>query len=133
MTGFLIVVGGVLALAWGHFVIAGEVAADPRRPQARSGARRCPYCHGPAGGEPQRCPACATQHHRGCWEEQGGCSVFGCVAAGPVVQRTQPLEPVAANPEEAAEDEGEDPEPLPGAEWASEVLQQRRVVKTTAG
>lgn len=27
------------------------------------------------------CPACRTPHHRDCWEENGGCTVFGCSAA----------------------------------------------------
>jgi TM2 domain-containing membrane protein YozV len=27
------------------------------------------------------CPACSTPHHKECWEENGGCTVFGCAEA----------------------------------------------------
>jgi TM2 domain-containing membrane protein YozV len=29
------------------------------------------------------CTACGTPHHTECWEENGGCTVFGCSAAPP--------------------------------------------------
>jgi hypothetical protein len=41
----------------------------------------CPYCRGPieAGTDQQRvCDVCGTQHHADCYEENGGCTVFGC-------------------------------------------------------
>ncbi len=44
----------------------------------------CPYCRASidAANEPATvCPICATPHHRDCWEENGGCTVFGCSAA----------------------------------------------------
>lgn len=43
----------------------------------------CPYCRGEfSGGEdPFLCPTCATPHHSDCYEENGGCTVFGCVSA----------------------------------------------------
>lgn len=44
----------------------------------------CPYCRATihAAHEPATiCPVCATPHHRDCWEENGGCTVFGCEAA----------------------------------------------------
>lgn len=27
------------------------------------------------------CPSCSTPHHSECWEENGGCTVFGCAEA----------------------------------------------------
>lgn len=42
--------------------------------------QRCPFCHDGIGGETTSCGACASVHHGACWEEHGGCSVFGCAA-----------------------------------------------------
>jgi TM2 domain-containing membrane protein YozV len=44
----------------------------------------CPYCRteiGSAEGEGMECPGCATPHHTDCFQENGGCTVFGCSAA----------------------------------------------------
>ncbi|MCL4783694.1 MAG: TM2 domain-containing protein [Bryobacterales bacterium] len=43
----------------------------------------CPYCRTPMEDETALvvCPACSTPHHRECWEENGGCTVFGCAEA----------------------------------------------------
>ena len=44
----------------------------------------CPYCRGAIEpDEPQSvlCPGCGTPHHGDCFEENGGCTVFGCTAA----------------------------------------------------
>lgn len=43
----------------------------------------CPYCRTPIESEAEvkTCPSCATPHHAECWEENGGCTVFGCPEA----------------------------------------------------
>ncbi|WP_446744418.1 NINE protein [Silvibacterium acidisoli] len=43
----------------------------------------CPYCRSPFedGEEIVSCPGCATDHHTDCFQENGGCTVFGCSAA----------------------------------------------------
>jgi hypothetical protein len=43
---------------------------------------RCPYCRDEieAGAE-YFCPSCHTPHHQKCWEENGGCTVWGCAQA----------------------------------------------------
>ena len=39
----------------------------------------CPYCRAKmAPSEMVQCPGCGTPHHRDCWEENLGCTVFGC-------------------------------------------------------
>jgi Uncharacterised protein family UPF0547 len=40
----------------------------------------CPYCLHPIQSWPptQDCPACQTPHHQECWDELGGCAVYGC-------------------------------------------------------
>jgi TM2 domain-containing membrane protein YozV len=43
----------------------------------------CPYCRTPIepDDEIHKCSACGTVHHLECWEENGGCTVFGCANA----------------------------------------------------
>jgi len=46
-----------------------------------SEAVRCPFCHAGLGdpSEPEvACETCRTLHHAGCFDEAGGCTVFGC-------------------------------------------------------
>jgi TM2 domain-containing membrane protein YozV len=84
----------------------------------------CPYCRGPVLAEdvPVVCNGCGAPHHSDCYEENGGCTVFGCacappeepkvsvstpdlvsataataVAAPPVVSRTAPPPPPGVN------------------------------------
>ena len=39
----------------------------------------CPYCRAEiTPAEAQLCPGCSTPHHHDCWEENHGCTVFGC-------------------------------------------------------
>src|SRR5215467_3286060 len=44
----------------------------------------CPYCRMPFdAANPPRifCTACGTPHHEDCYQENGGCTVFGCARA----------------------------------------------------
>ena len=44
----------------------------------------CPYCLtdiDPAAGDALYCGECGTPTHTECWEENGGCTVFGCPQA----------------------------------------------------
>lgn len=44
----------------------------------------CPYCRGEIDASPDQeliCEGCGTQHHRDCYDENGGCTVFGCRCA----------------------------------------------------
>jgi hypothetical protein len=43
----------------------------------------CPYCRAKiADDEPsQACEGCGTAHHSDCYEENGGCTIFGCSKA----------------------------------------------------
>jgi TM2 domain-containing membrane protein YozV len=44
----------------------------------------CPYCRDAIEQEESQavvCPGCGTIHHSDCFEENGGCTVFGCSAA----------------------------------------------------
>jgi hypothetical protein len=46
----------------------------------------CPYCNTAIAEDPDSrcfCTVCGTAHHSECWEENGGCTVFGCSAAPP--------------------------------------------------
>ena len=56
----------------------------------------CPYCRGPIVSPPDEqvvCDGCDTPHHRDCFEENCGCTVFGCRCAPadePKVHVSQP-------------------------------------------
>ena len=56
---------------------SGETTSDATNTQ---GADTCPYCRMPLkpGGPLKVCPSCATPHHAECWNENKGCTVFGC-------------------------------------------------------
>jgi len=43
----------------------------------------CPYCRGPLLAEEPvtECEGCGTRHHTDCFEENGGCTIFGCAKA----------------------------------------------------
>jgi hypothetical protein len=42
--------------------------------------KTCPYCQFPIkqGSEVLECANCKIPHHEDCWEENGGCTTFGC-------------------------------------------------------
>lgn len=47
-------------------------------PQAEA---TCPFCKAATADDPTvSCDACGTAHHAACWEEQRGCSVYGCAS-----------------------------------------------------
>lgn len=43
----------------------------------------CPYCRAPIAPEEEQatCSGCGTIHHKDCYEENGGCTIFGCSCA----------------------------------------------------
>ncbi len=42
----------------------------------------CPYCRETVEeSEGMACPECKTPHHHDCWDENKGCTVFGCIKA----------------------------------------------------
>ncbi len=42
----------------------------------------CPFCREAISEQDMRtCPACSTPHHQDCYEENGGCTIFGCQEA----------------------------------------------------
>jgi len=46
----------------------------------------CPYCRtavAPETDQLMSCRGCGTPHHRECYEENGGCTLFGCKFAPP--------------------------------------------------
>jgi Prokaryotic RING finger family 1/TM2 domain len=48
-------------------------------------ATLCPYCQGPISDTEESivCSGCETPHHKDCYEENNGCTVFGCQCAPP--------------------------------------------------
>ncbi len=49
----------------------------------------CPYCKTKIGAAESTCvcPVCHTPHHADCWNENRGCTVFGCTMAPPDEER----------------------------------------------
>lgn len=49
----------------------------------------CPFCQSPVKpGEPRSpCPVCGAGYHTECWQENGGCAVYGCTEVPPVEPR----------------------------------------------
>ncbi len=64
--------------------LGAELAAPPPVVQAQAAPAkpdlRCPFCKDTFGEEAvtAECADCATPHHLACYDEQGGCSVYGC-------------------------------------------------------
>ncbi len=62
-----------------------EPSQDPIRVEAlRPGTARCGFCADEVPEiEAVPCPRCEAPHHRECWDQNGGCTVFGCTSASP--------------------------------------------------
>ena len=62
-------------------------SARPRprhtRLRATHVGKKCPYCLSQIKPQGQMvvCPECGIPHHPECWEENGGCTTWGCTAA----------------------------------------------------
>lgn len=54
----------------------------------------CPFCKTKitADDEVMVCPSCAAPHHKACWEENKGCTTFGCSEQHYVAQGTNPTD-----------------------------------------
>lgn len=59
--------------------------------------KTCPFCKTDIkeGEEIIVCPACNTPHHKGCWEENKGCTTFGCSEQHYEEQHTNPTDACA--------------------------------------
>ncbi len=57
----------------------------------------CPYCRTAitTTDHSRVCPLCHTSHHADCWEENKGCTVFGCAMAPQDEDKISITEPVA--------------------------------------
>jgi DNA-directed RNA polymerase subunit RPC12/RpoP len=57
----------------------------------------CPICRWPLGpAEPTHaCGECRTRYHRECWEENGGCAIYGCSRVPETRQRDATEIPVS--------------------------------------
>lgn len=54
----------------------------------------CPFCKTEIkeGDAVKVCPSCGIPHHEGCWEENKGCTTFGCVEQHYEAQGTNPTD-----------------------------------------
>ena len=49
----------------------------------------CAICQSPLGNESElvSCPECQAPYHAECWQENGGCAVYGCSQVPPTEHR----------------------------------------------
>jgi hypothetical protein len=87
----------------------------------------CPYCNSaiqPEAGEAMHaCAECGTQHHAECWQENQGCTVYGCAAAPPdepkiTVQSSDLILSPAPPPPPGPLSSGAVPPPPPPSQYA---------------
>lgn len=66
--------------------------SDTHAPTAAPQTKTCPVCQGPVqqGEEVQLCSACGQLHHRDCWNEVGGCAIYGCANAHQTIKPEDP-------------------------------------------
>ena len=74
---------------------------DSAASQAAGGevvGKTCPYCRFPIklGDTVQVCPDCALAHHRDCWQENAGCTTYGCRSSPQVSGAMRAAAPGAA-------------------------------------
>lgn len=60
--------------------------------------RTCPYCQTVVkpGDDCAICPTCDIPHHRQCWDQNGGCTTFGCTGGQARLEERILQEPVGA-------------------------------------
>ena len=86
--------------------VARKATAEPRAVPAAVGAtpvgKNCPFCQTAIkpGAPLVICASCGMPHHADCWQQNGGCTTFGCAGntssgPSPVATPAQPL--VAGN------------------------------------
>lgn len=65
-----------------------QCAAQLRVPSAAA-VMNCAICQSPfQSGEPTaNCPTCQAVYHADCWQENGGCAIYGCAEVPKVEQR----------------------------------------------
>src|SRR5437879_5343085 len=61
---------------------------------ANSTGATCPICQTPIAVHEtsKSCPECGEVHHQECWDEIGGCAIYGCKAA-PATEKQPDSEP----------------------------------------
>ncbi|MFO7947073.1 MAG: RING finger protein [Armatimonadota bacterium] len=59
--------------------------------------KTCPFCRFPIkpGEDIVVCPECGVPHHADCWEENGGCTTYGCTGGRQAASQPTPATPPA--------------------------------------
>lgn len=72
-----------------HVPSASAVEAVETVTPSNAAALVCAICQSPIhAAEPRSaCPSCKAEYHSDCWEENGGCAIYGCTEAPKVEQR----------------------------------------------
>jgi len=72
---------------------AAVVVAPVTSPAPDAPSRKCAICLSPVLDSETKhtCPACAAEYHADCWEENGGCAIYGCSQV-PVIEKRQAID-----------------------------------------
>lgn len=73
---------------------ASDILVSPVAADEKTIGKVCPFCKTEIkdGDEVIVCPACGIPHHKGCWEENKGCTTFGCKEQHYEAQGTNPTD-----------------------------------------
>ncbi|HEY3396693.1 MAG TPA: RING finger protein [Armatimonadota bacterium] len=66
----------------------------------RAIGKLCPYCRFPikAGEAVRICPSCGEPHHLECWNENGGCTTYGCQSSPQMAAQAAVAQPTMTVP-----------------------------------
>ena len=84
----------------GNALAAGKSSAPAEKPSVDPKSEKsglCAICQSPVspGEAKTACPACGAEYHTECWEENGGCAIYGCAQVPQVEQRRSVEIPVS--------------------------------------
>jgi hypothetical protein len=77
---------------------APDAGLAPAPGSSAAGGANCPICQTPIAAHEVStvCPSCQQVHHKECWDEIGGCAIYGCKSAPQTATKTEAATPMSA-------------------------------------
>jgi predicted RNA-binding Zn-ribbon protein involved in translation (DUF1610 family) len=81
----------VPAMTQGAVAGADQIRTVGQSSAAADGSASCPTCQTPIAAHEAAvsCPTCGQPHHQECWDEVGGCAIYGCKSAPETAKQEQ--------------------------------------------